>query len=188
MKFVLTILIFITSSLAYSQSKSAFVFEPIYGVERTQVEYPKPSRYVTRSLFGARALYGVRLLSAELEYTRSDDTRTYTEDDYKVHDTVERLMLGTRSTFAISSFLGWWLRFGVRASKNKAEITDQGVESTENPPIEYDPYAGTGLTLAVGPMFALNAGATMIFTDGFPSTKKYDVQYTFGFTVKVGKF
>jgi hypothetical protein len=135
-KIFFLLLLFISNPI-FAQTQPAFRFEPIYGVERTQVEYPKPSRYVTRTLFGARVLYGVRLLSAELEFSRSDDSRNYSSDNYKIHDTVERLMLGARSTFDLSTFLSWWLRSGVRASRQKSVIDDNGTSRTETPPTDF---------------------------------------------------
>ncbi len=175
------------SQLAQAQSSANWSvrFEPLYGVEHTQNRYPEPARYTTRTFFGLRALAGVPLLSAELEATQSNGRRDYPANDQKVEDQVQRAMLGLRSTYALSSYLGFFLRAGARATKQKTTITDTATDEKEvkEPPLYWDPYAGTGLQIALGQNLALNAGATWIF----PSAGgRPDVQYAFGFTVKFG--
>jgi hypothetical protein len=94
-------------------------------------------------------------------------------------------MVGLRSTYALGSYVGFFLRAGARGTKQKTTITDTATEEKEvkDPPITWDPYAGTGLQLALASNLALNAGATWIF----PDAGKPDVQYSFGFTVKFGQ-
>ena len=67
---------------------------------------------------------------------------------------------------------------GARASKQKTTITNTSTDEKEvkEPPIGCDPYAGTGLQVAVANNLALSTGATWIF----PDDGKPDVQYTFG--------
>ena len=160
-------------------------FEPLYGVEHTQNRYPEPARYSTRTFFGLRVLAGVPLLSAELEGTQSNSRRDYPGDNQKVEDEVQRAMLGLRSTFAIASYLAFYLRAGARATQEKTTITDTLTDEKEvkEPPLYFDPYAGTGLQISLANNLALSAGATWVFT----GSGRPDVQYTFGFTVKFGQ-
>lgn len=183
------ILALVTSIFAlsnvYAQDKWSVRFEPLYGVEHTQNRFPEPARYTTRSFFGARVIAGIPILSLEVEGTQSNDRRDYPSENQKVEDEVQRAMIGLRSTYAIGSNLGFFLRAGARATKQKTTITDTVTDEKEvkDPPISWDPYAGTGLQLALASNFALNAGATWIF----PDSGKPDVQYTLGFTVKFGQ-
>ncbi|MFP5492571.1 MAG: hypothetical protein ACLGG0_13790 [Bacteriovoracia bacterium] len=160
-------------------------FEPLYGVEHTQNRYPEPARYSTRTFFGLRVLAGVPLISLELEGTQSNSRRDYPGDNEKVEDEVQRAMVGLRSTYAIASYLAFYLRAGARATKEKTTITDTLTDEKEvkEPPLYWDPYAGTGVQISVANNLALSAGATWVFTD----SGRPDVQYTFGFTVKFGQ-
>lgn len=172
-----------------AQNSSSFKFEPIYGIEHSEVIYPEPARFVTRSTVGARILYGVPLLSGELEYTQGNSRRDYPASNQKVEDSVQRGMVGLRSTVGFGKWIGAFFRAGARLSKEKTTITDTStnIVTIKEPPISFDPYAGTGLQIAIANNFALNAGATIIFTHEFPPKGKYDVQYTFGFTAKFGQ-
>jgi hypothetical protein len=179
----LLLLSFTTSS--WGQIFSSVRFEPLYGVEHTQNRYPEPARYTTRSFFGARVLAGAPLLSLELEATQSNDRRDYPSQNQKVEDEIQRGMVGLRSTYGFSSFLGFYLRAGGRATKQKTTITNTATNEKEvkEPPLNWDPYAGTGLQIALAQNFALSTGATWIFVDDGPA----DVQYTFGMTIKFGQ-
>jgi hypothetical protein len=172
-------------SNVYAQDKWSVRFEPLYGVEHTQNRYPEPARYTTRSFFGARVIAGVPILSLEVEGTQANDRRDYPSENQKVEDEVQRAMVGLRSTYALGSFVGFFLRAGARGTKQKTTVMGTATEAKEvkEPPIQWDPYAGTGLQLALASNFALNAGATWIF----PDSGKPDVQYSFGFTVKFGQ-
>lgn len=173
------------ASSVFAQSGASIRFEPLYGVEHTQNQYPEPARYSTRSFFGLRALAGYTLLSAELEATQSNDRRDYPSENLKVEDQIRRAMVGLRSTYALSHFLGFYLRAGAGGTEEKNTITNTNTSVVEvkNPGIKWDPYAGTGLQIAFAQNFALNGGATWIFT----GASKPDVQYSFGFTVKFGQ-
>lgn len=168
-----------------AQSGASVRIEPLFGVEHTQNQYPEPARYSTRSFFGLRALAGYTLLAAELEVTQSNARRDYPSENLKVEDQIRRAMVGLRSTYAISNYLGFFLRAGARGTDEKNTITNTttSVVEVKEPGIKWDPYAGTGLQIALAQNFALNAGATWIFT----GASKPDVQYSFGFTVKFGQ-
>ncbi len=181
--FILSLILI--SSLSQAQSGASVRVEPLFGVEHTQNQFPEPARYSTRSFFGLRALAGYTLLSAELEVTQSNDRRDYPSENLKVEDQIRRAMIGLRSTYALSNYLGFFMRAGARGSDEKNTITNTSTSVVEvkEPGVKWDPYAGTGLQIAFAQNFALNASATWIFT----GASKPDVQYSFGFTVKFGQ-
>jgi hypothetical protein len=173
--------IFVNSTFA----ESSLRFEPVYGVEHTELREPKPSRTVTQATLGGRILYGTPLLSSEFELTRSQGKRTYDEGDITSKDEITRLQIGLRSQYQLLTFLGWYLRGGLSAKKQKSEITQNGVTSTEEPSIQFGPYAGSGLQFYLGSFFSLNGGAILIYQPQ-AEEKKYDVQYTLGFSFHLG--
>ena len=161
--------------------------EPVYGVERTQREFPKPARYKTSTFVGARALYGVPAFSAELELNQSIAKEEFADDNLEVTYTDQKALLGFRTYPISGKYVGLYLRFGARAHQAKRDIKENGEESTETDPLRFDPYAGTGLTLAFANNFALNAGATLIYNrNATDESEKYDTRYTFSFTIKAG--
>ena len=164
-------------------ANSKLTFEPLYGLETALVRYPEPSRYVTRSTYGARVLYGVTPLAAEVEYTQADSRKDYPGSSQKVYDQSQRAAAGIRSTFALGSVFSLYLRAGGRASKGKSEVTTSGVTETIDNPVRVDPYGGAGLQFALASHFALNAGVTMIRN----SDGQFDSQYTLGLTAHIGK-
>ncbi len=159
-----------------------FTVEPLYGVETSLVRYPEPSKYVSRATYGLRALYGSTALAAEAELTQAKSREDYPDLSQKVEDTSDRLALGLRSTYGLSSFLGVYLRAGGRASQGKTTVTTGGVSEEKTNKLRVDPYAGAGLQLAVASNLALNAGVTLVrnFED------KYDSQYTLGLSARFG--
>lgn len=173
-----------TTLSAQAQSRWSMKFEPLYGVEHVTNRYPEPARSTTRSFLGLRVLGGVPLLSGELEGTTAQDDRSYPGENQKVKDQVSRVSLGLRTTVPTTTWLAFFARAGGRGTWEKHEITDTqtGVTEEKSPPMYVDPYAGAGIQLAVGPLFAVSAGATWFFTDGKP-----DVQYSLGGTMKFGE-
>jgi hypothetical protein len=159
-------------------------FEPIYGMETALVRYPEPARYVTRGTYGARLLYGLTLLSAEVEYTEANSRKDYPSSSQKVFDRSQRASLGVRSTIPLGSYFGFYMRLGGRASQGTSEVTTLGVTEKIDNPLRVDPYGGAGLQLAFSQFFALNAGATMIRN----ADNQYDAQYTLGLTAHLGKY
>ncbi|MAZ50088.1 MAG: hypothetical protein CME65_16110 [Halobacteriovoraceae bacterium] len=164
-----------------------FKIEPVYGVERTQRLQPEPARYKTETFVGARALYGTPAFSLEFEVNTSRDTEEFPEDDLKITYSSQKALLGFRSYPIRGKYFGMYFRAGGRAAKITREITEAGVESKEEDPINFDPYAGTGLTLAFANNFALNAGATLVYNrNAEDEAEKYDTRYTFSFTIRAG--
>lgn len=170
-------------SLGAFAADSRLTFEPLYGMETVLVRYPDPPRYVTRATYGARVLYGVTLLSGELEYTEAFSNKSYPGSDQKVEDRSQRLSVGLRTTIPMSQYIGIYFRAGGRATQGESKVTTAGVTENHKDPLHVDPYAGAGLQLAFHNNFALNAGATLIQN----GEGKYDSQYTLGLTVRFGK-
>jgi hypothetical protein len=177
---ILTLLIFCSTSAIAAELK----IEPVYGVERTQRQYPEPPKYVTRTVLGMRALYGVPLISAELEVNQSTFTDSFPDSNEEVTYTNQRAMLGIRSYPIRSKVVGIFFRAGARAKQQTRDIKSGGSTTTEKDEIQYDPYAGTGITLVLTNLFALNAGATLAYNKDADPDDQYDVQYTFSFTIK----
>lgn len=181
-QFFILIFFIILFQHVHAASESKLTFEPLYGVETRLVRYPEPSRYVTAATYGARVLYGVTLLSGEAEYTATKSRNDYSGTNQKVEDSVERASLGLRSTFPITSFMGFFLRAGGRASQGNTKITTNGVVENKDNPLRVDPYAGTGLQIAFGSNLAASAGVTMIRN----FENKYDAQYTLSLSARFG--
>ncbi len=175
-------LVFLYSAVLAAELK----IEPVYGVERTQREFPAPARYKTETFFGVRALYGIPLLSAELELNQSFDREDFPEQDLEVTYKSQKAMFGVRSYPIQSEFFGGYLRGGARARKDSRDIKENGVTRTEHDALTFDPYAGAGLTLRFGNNFALNAGATLVYNKNASASEQYDTRYTFSFTIKAG--
>lgn len=181
--FLLSLITLFTSSLVYAQdSQYKFSLEPLYGLETSYVRYPSPGKYVTRGTYGMRALYGLTILSGELEVTQARSNETY--GDVKVDDTTNTLGFGARSTYAVGSFLGFYLRAGLRASKGESILNEAGVKTTKENPLVLNPYGGAGLQVAFSNIMALNLGATLIKN----GENKYDTQFTLGLTTQFGRF
>jgi hypothetical protein len=175
-KALLLLLILPTFSVANSQLR----IEPVYGIETSFVRYPEPSKYVTRGSLGLRALYGVPLLSAELEVSQAKSQENYSQE--KVEDTSDRASLGIRSHLGLSSILAAYARAGGRASQGKTTVTTPSETREIDNPLRIDPYAGAGLQLRLANNFGLNAGVTLIRNE----ESQFDTQYTFGINARIG--
>lgn len=161
--------------------------EPIYSIETTQRQLPEPAKTVVNNYVGLRALYGVPLLSAELEVAQAFRTERFNATREKVDYTTQRAMLGVRSYPIRSQYLGIYFRGGARARKEIRETTAaDGTTEKDEGDIQLDPYAGAGFTLTFGSAFALNAGATLVYNREADSAQQYDAVYTFGFTFRAG--
>jgi hypothetical protein len=180
------ILAILLTFISFQALSAELKIEPVYGVERTQKEFPKPARYVTETFLGVRGLYGVPLLSLELELNQSLSKEDFPADNLEVIYTSQKALLGVRSYPIKTQYVGIFFRAGARAQKQKREITENSVKTTEDDALKFDPYAGTGLTLAAGNNFALNAGATLVYNRNADASEQYDTRYTFSFTIKAG--
>lgn len=169
----------------WAQSKFSIRFEPLYGVEHALHRYPDPPSYATRTFFGLRVLAGFTLLSLELEGNQSNGHREFPSRNLKTDDQIQRLYAGLRSTIPTTNWLAVFFRAGARGTKEKTTITDTALDTktTKEPPLQWDPYAGTGIQVALSNILAASAGATWTFLQG----RRPDVQYTLGLTLKFGQ-
>ncbi|MCO4754114.1 MAG: hypothetical protein KC478_06515 [Bacteriovoracaceae bacterium] len=185
MKKVLTIL----AIMGVAQASAAELkIQPVYSLETTRREYPAPASQITKTYLGISALYGVPLLSAEFEVAQSTYTDSFPSSDSEVTSVTKRAMLGIRSYPLTSKYFGWFLRAGARAKQETLDIKESGVSRTEERPVYLDPYAGTGITITLGKVAALNASATMVYNNSadVDESEKYDTQYTLSATFKIG--
>jgi len=183
MKKLITTLLFL---LSLSSFAAELQIEPVYGVERTQKEFPKPARYKTETFLGVRALYGVPAFSFEVELNQSKSIEKFPDSDLEVTYNGQKALVGFRSYPINGQYMAWYLRFGARGQQQSRDIVEAGESRTEKDPIQFDPYAGTGLTLRAGKNFALNAGATLVYNRNAEASEQYDTRYTFSFTIKAG--
>jgi hypothetical protein len=178
--------LFLTSFTSLNLLGQELKIEPVYGFERTQRELPPPAKYVTRTYLGMRAVYGTALISGEFEVGQSLYKDDSPSDNMTVDTTMQRAMLGIRTYPIRSNIVGIFFRAGGRAQKETREVTENGVSTKTESPINLDPYAGTGITIALANAFALNAGATLIYNRNAAASEQYDTQYSFSFTIKTG--
>lgn len=180
-------LTFLVLLFTLSVNANELKIEPVYGVERTQRLYPEPARYRTTTFLGLRALYGKPIFSLEGEISQSTSKEEFPSDNLEVEYIDKKALLGFRTYPLTSQIFGVFLRFGARAQKNERKIVENGESRTENDALTFDPYAGTGLTVAIANNFSLNAGATLIYNKNAESeSEKYDTRYSFSFTIKAG--
>lgn len=180
MKF-LTLLLSLISISVLSQE---LTIEPLYSFEKSYRIEPEPAKYVTRTYLGARATYGTPILAGELELAQSTDTDTFPADNKEIDYKTYRAMLGIKSYPFRSQYVGAFFRAGIRAKKEERSIKENGVTTTEDDGIIIDPYAGTGVTIGISNIFALNAGATLVYNRNAPDGKKFDQQLNLSFTIK----
>lgn len=183
-KFILYLL-FLPLPLLAQQLK----IEPLYSLESTRREYPKPPNQVTKTFLGLSVLYGTPLFSWEFEIAQASYSDSFPATNSEVTSVTKRAMLGVRSYPITSQYWGWYLRAGVRAKQETLDIKENGVSRKEELPVYIDPYAGTGVTLALAGNFSLNGSATLVYNrsaDVENESDRYDVQYTLSATIKVG--
>lgn len=178
------ITLLLLSLLPLSLLSQELKIEPLYSFEKSYRIEPAPAKYVTRTYLGIRATYGVPLLSGELEVAQSTGTDNFPTTNSKVDYTTQRAMLGIKSYPFKTKYIGAFFRSGLRAKKEDREITTSGVTTNTEGEIIIDPYAGAGLTVGISSIFALNAGATLVYNRNAPEGKKFDQQLNFSFTIK----
>ncbi len=164
-------------------SNLSFKIEPIVGYERVQKVYPTPHSR-DRLLLGARAIGGIPLVSAEVEFTRSQDSEDFPTLGKSVKDADDKLKLGLRSSHSMSTLLSAYIRAGGEARRTTREETEDGVTTKSLSPVEYNPYAGLGVTARLSSRFELNAGITAVFNE-FPKMSKNDYQTSLSFAVRI---
>jgi hypothetical protein len=175
MKALIVLFTLCTSAIA-----AELKIEPVYGFERTYREQPAPARYKTEIFTGIRGTYGFEFLAGELELNQA------ISDDNDVKYTTQNLLIGARLTPGQSDIYNIYFRSGMRAKKESREYKVNGENRTTSDGIQWDPYAGAGLTLNLINIFALNTSATLVFNRDAEGAERYDTRYTFGFSIKFG--
>lgn len=155
--------------------------EPIFGYERVQKLYPS-THQTSRLTYGARAIFVIPLVAAELEYTRGQDTEI--SGAQTVDETDDRIKLGARSRISLGSLLFLTVRGGGQAKRTTRSITQAGVTTTNALPFTYYPYAGAALGGRLGSLISVQGGLTVVFT-AFPDMTANEYQATLGMTVRV---
>lgn len=156
--------------------------QPIVGLERIQKLSPVV-KTKTRTVVGARALFGPPGFSLEAEVTRASDSETLYEQDLKEEEESYAAKLGVRSSFNLA-ILRWYLRAGGQARRSEVTRTQAGVTTKFNPAVNLSPYAGTGFSVNLAGNLFANGGVTVIFT-GKPKGSDREYQTTFGFGVRI---
>ena len=155
--------------------------EPIVGYERAQMLIPHPHTK-DRLVYGARATYGVLLISGEAEYLHTTSNEIFPELALSTRDTAEKAKVGVRSTVRMSGIIFGFARLGCQATRNKHEESRSGVNVVTTQPIKYHPYAGAGFRFRLGHNFQFTADVTTGFTD-FPDMNKNEYQGVAGFVI-----
>lgn len=177
----LTLLSWSSLTLA-AQGGGGIRIQPIVGLERVQKLSPV-IKTKTRTVVGARALFGPPGFSLEAEVTRSDDSEYIAADDLTEKEESYAAKLGVRSGFNMGP-LRWYLRAGGQARKSKITVTQNNVTTNRDPAVYVAPYAGTGFGLNLGGNLFANGGVTVIFT-GKPKGSDREYQTTFGFGIRI---
>ncbi len=158
--------------------------EPVYGFERTYQHTPKPSRYKTEVFVGVRGTYGTELLAGELELNHG--TTSYSVGEIDTKTKTENLLIGLRLVPFHKEFYNIFLRGGVKAKRVTREITQNGSANNHTDGVQWDPYAGSGISINLGGLFSLNASATLVYNRDAAESERYDSRYTFGAAFKFG--
>lgn len=155
--------------------------QPIVGYERVQKITPV-ARTTNRLYYGFRALYGITLISGELQVTQAREDEVLNNGTLTINETATTGMLGIFSQFSHKSILSTFLRAGGHARKSEIKSTENGLTTLNKPSVRLSPYAGTGLSLRFGRFFSLSAGLTVVFT-GQPDSSDHEYQSDLGFNI-----
>jgi len=178
-------LIFITLlsfSITTLSKGGGLMIQPIVGLERVQKLSPEV-KTKTRTIVGARALFGPPGLSLEAEATRSSDSEFIFDQNLTEEEESYAAKVGVRSNFNFS-ILNWYLRAGGQARRSEYTTTQNGVTTTRTPAINISPYAGSGFSVNLAGNLFANGGVTVIFT-GKPKGSDREYQTTFGFGIRI---
>jgi hypothetical protein len=179
----------LSSALAFFIAFSAFgappkgviySIEPIIGYEVQKKENPDRAKSVL--VYGARALAGYRILSAEAEFTQGKSDEFILASDTTIGEKTQKLRLGLRSTLG-AGILNWYLRGGAEAQKlHRVTTVGSAAPTTYDRPIKFYPYLGTGLGIQLGASFGLNVSATATIRD-IRDMKQNEYTYTTGLRI-----
>ncbi len=184
MKKLLLVAFFVPMSVFAQSTKDRLSITPIVGLERVQKFVPTPTMK-TRAIYGLRIIYKFPISALETEYTHAQDTSENKSNNTTYKDVEDKLRLGLRGGFTISSFMSSYLRGGAQYRQNKTTRTVTGASSTEETSSKVQPYIGTGLEISLGRYLAISADilATYTPTDD-PNLVDYELQPSLGFNLR----
>lgn len=165
------------AAIVASMSTRSFSYsiEPIFGLQ--QVYRDTPTTHTTSRLFyGGRFVIGTDRISGELEYTKGDDTETYTSAPQKITYKDDLFKLGLRHTRGLGNLFFLTGRLGGQYDKRIKETTTNGTVAVENTATT-SPYAGLQIGIRIGKNFSIALGSTVVFSD-LSSPEKNDYQNT----------
>lgn len=136
--------------------------EPIVGYEKVQQVLPSVHT-VNRLVYGARAIAGVLILSAESEYTRGTVEEVIGAMTQKT--TADKAKLGLRSGFRLGQLISLHLRGGVQVKREESEQTVDGVTNTFKQAIAYNPYGGAGARASLTSKLSATADVVAVIPD-----------------------
>lgn len=159
----------------------SYHIEPIVGFERAQKIAPTP-HVKGRLIYGARAVAGYQILSAELEVTRASDNEAFPAENLTISETSEKAKLGLRSGVGLGPLLTAFARAGAQAGRSTRDETIGAVSTRFNEGPSYHPYAGAGAAVHLAPKISASADVTAVFTD-FKDLSRTEFETTAGFSV-----
>jgi hypothetical protein len=167
------ILFFLAISSTRLHALVLTTIEPIMGYERVQ-KLTFSAHTKDRLVFGGRITAGLLAIAAETEYLHSSDNEDFSS--LSIRETTEKARLGFRSCFQLFSPVYFLLRVGGQAKLSSRDQISGGVTSKVNDLITYNPYAGAGLRIGLGSLFAINMDLTTVF-DGFTNINLSNNEY-----------
>ncbi len=184
LKIILAIIALFSGEAFSADIKGRLSVTPIIGLERVQKFQPSP-HMKSRAIFGARATYRFPISALEVEYTHAQDDSTDAATSTTYKDSEDKLRVGLRGSFTMSSFLTSYIRGGAQGRKNEQTRTVSGGSSTTSTSSKVQPYVGTGVELRVLEFFSLTADllATYTPTDD-PNLKDYELQPSLGINIR----
>lgn len=184
LKIILAMIALISGEAFSADVKGRLSVTPIVGLERVQKFQPSP-HMKTRGIFGARATYRFPISALEVEYTHAQDTSSDAATATTYKDSEDKIRVGLRGSFTMSSFLTSYIRGGAQGRKNEQTKTVNGATSTKSTSSKVQPYVGTGVEIRVLEFFSLTADvlATYTPTDD-PKLKDYELQPSLGINIR----
>ncbi len=185
MKTIILLFILLSSNVFATELQ----IEPVYGFERSYQHTPKPGRYRTEVFTGIKGTYGTEIIAGELELNQGSTTYQTGTDSTGLTDVktnTQNLLIGLKLVPFIGEYYNINFRGGLRGRKETREITFNGDSTTKSDGVQWDPYAGTGVSLNFASLFSLNASATLIYNREAEEGEKYDTRFTLGAGIKFG--
>jgi hypothetical protein len=169
------------AKMSSSSSGIKYTISPLFGYETVFKATPTPHT-LTRMMYGARLTTGIDLISAELEYTKGNDTENFLTAPQKIETTDEKLKLGITSKYHLNDVLFASARLGGQAKKSvHIETTTGFAPVTFNDATTYDPYAGAGVGIHLGPI-SVSLGAVAV-VHSTTDMSQNDIQQTISISV-----